>query len=181
MTTRFILNFPVLFLIFLISFNQNSIMAQNATASNGKASMTKKGLRMETTVSISIKATPAKIWALLTDAEDLPRWNSTVKSIEGRIAEGEKIKLVAESSPDRTFSLKISKFLPEKEMVWKDGFAPMFKGVRTYTLSPNGDGSTQFTMTEVFSGLMLPMIAKSLPDFVPVFEQYAQDLKKEAE
>jgi hypothetical protein len=28
---------------------------------------------------------------------------------------------------------------------------------------------------------MLPMIKKSLPDFAPVFEAYAADLKREAE
>jgi hypothetical protein len=66
-------------------------------------------------------------------------------------------------------------------MVWQDGFAPMFKGVRTYTLSPNSGGTTEFSMVEVFSGLMLLMIKGSLPDFKPNFEQYAADLKKAAE
>ena len=66
-------------------------------------------------------------------------------------------------------------------MVWEDGAGGIFKGVRTYTLSPNEDGSTQFAMNEVFSGLMLPMIAGSLPDFGPTFEQYAADLKRAAE
>jgi len=36
-------------------------------------------------------------------------------------------------------------------------------------------------MAEVYTGLMLPMIAGSLPDFGPVFEQYLSDLKREAE
>jgi hypothetical protein len=36
-------------------------------------------------------------------------------------------------------------------------------------------------MVEVFSGLMLPMIAGSLPNFGPAFEQYAADLKRAAE
>ena len=36
-------------------------------------------------------------------------------------------------------------------------------------------------MVEVFSGVMLPMIKGSLPDFGPVFERYALDLKKAAE
>ncbi len=59
--------------------------------------------------------------------------------------------------------------------------APMFRGERTFTLTPRGDGTTEFSMVEVFSGVMLPMIKGSLPDFVPVFEQYARDLKREAE
>ena len=59
--------------------------------------------------------------------------------------------------------------------------APMFTGVRTYTLTPKDDDSTDFFMSEVFSGVILPMIAGSLPDFGPTFEQYAADLKLEAE
>jgi hypothetical protein len=59
--------------------------------------------------------------------------------------------------------------------------APMFKGVRTFTLTPKPGGTTEFRMIEVFSGLMLPMIAGQLPDFAPVFEQYARDLKRAAE
>jgi hypothetical protein len=52
--------------------------------------------------------------------------------------------------------------------------------VRSYTLTPK-DGGVEFAMVEVFSGLMLPLIKKSLPDFAPAFEQYAADLKREAE
>ena len=33
----------------------------------------------------------------------------------------------------------------------------------------------------MFNGIMLPMIEGSLPDFGPPFEQYAADLKREAE
>jgi hypothetical protein len=36
-------------------------------------------------------------------------------------------------------------------------------------------------MKEEFSGVMLPMIKGSLPDFAPVFEAYAGDLKRAAE
>ena len=57
----------------------------------------------------------------------------------------------------------------------------MFKGVRTYTFVPGADGTTDFTMSEVYTGLMLPMIAGSLPDFTNAFEQYLADLKREAE
>ncbi len=45
----------------------------------------------------------------------------------------------------------------------------------------NPDGSTAFSMVEVLSGAMLPMIKGSLPDFGPMFETYAADLKREAE
>ena len=150
-------------------------------SANGRASRTKSTFRMEYAVAINIQAPPDRIWALLTTAEDFPRWNSTVQSIEGRIALGEQIKLRATIAPERIFKLTVNEFVPEKMMVWSDGTAPIFKGVRTYTLTPQANGSTDFSMAEVYGGLMLPMIAGSLPDFRPTFEQYAADLKREAE
>jgi hypothetical protein len=36
-------------------------------------------------------------------------------------------------------------------------------------------------MHEEFAGLMLPLIKPSLPDFAPVFETYAADLRRAAE
>ena len=136
---------------------------------------------MSCEVAIDIAASPERVWSLLTGAHAFPSWNSTVKSIDGEIAEGNTIKLVATVAPERTFKLKIGQVVPARGMVWSDGFAPMFKGVRTFTLTPTGDGTTEFAMEETFSGVMLPMIAGSLPDFVPIFDQYAADLKKAAE
>lgn len=150
-------------------------------STTGSATKTKSTFRMDCAVSINIQAPPDRIWKLLTTAGDFPRWNSTVKSIEGKIALGETVKLKATIAPERTFTLKVNEFVPNQRLVWSDGMAPMFKGVRTYTLTPQANGSTDFTMVEVFSGIMLPMIAGSLPDFGPSFEQYAADLKRAAE
>ena len=136
--------------------------------------------RIECAVRCNIAAPPAAVWALLTDAAGFPRWNSTVTSITGEIALGQKLALRVPIS-ERTFTPKVTELVPEERMVWSDGMAPMFKGVRTFTLSPRPDGSTDFAMVEVFSGVMLPMIKGTLPDFGPVFEQYAADLKREAE
>ena len=101
-------------------------------------------------------------------------------SITGRIVAGEKIALKARIAADRVFNLKVTDVVPNRSMVWRDGTAPMFTGVRTFTLAPTSDGTT-FSMAEVYSGIMLPMIAGSLPDFRQTFEQYFADLKREAE
>jgi len=146
----------------------------------GRASKSKSAFRMEYAVGANIKAAPGRIWALLTDAKGFPQWNSTVQSIEGEIAAGQKIKLFVKIAPGRAFKLTVTEFVPDKRMVWSDGNF-IFRGVRTYTLTPKGDGSTDFTMSEVFSGAMLPLIAGSLPDFAPEFEKYAADLKRAAE
>jgi hypothetical protein len=149
--------------------------------SNGRTSKSKAMFQMGYAVGINVKTQPSKIWSLLTNAKDFPRWNSTVKNIDGNISLGEKIQLRATIAPERIFKLRVSEFVENQKMVWRDGAAPMFQGVRTYALKAKNDGSTDFLMEEIFSGLMLPMIVKSLPDFGPTFEKYAADLKREAE
>ncbi|MCA9629229.1 MAG: SRPBCC domain-containing protein [Myxococcales bacterium] len=135
--------------------------------------------RLETEIQVDIRAKPERIWQLLTDASDFPRWNSTVTSIEGSIALGGKLELRVPIS-ERTFTPKVSDLKVNERMVWSDGAAPFFRGVRTFELEPRGE-QTLFRMREVMTGVLLPMIRGSLPDFAPVFEQYARDLKQEAE
>ena len=132
-------------------------------------------------VRCDIHAKPAEIWALLTDARRFTSWNSTVRSLEGDIALGNKLALKVKLDPKRTFTPRVTKLEFAKEMEWSDGFAPMFRGKRTFTLTPKEDGVTEFAMQEVLSGLMLPMIKKSLPDFGPAFEAFARDLRRAAE
>jgi hypothetical protein len=145
------------------------------------AQKTRTTFRQDCTVRCDIHAPPDRIWALLTDAPAFPTWNSTVISLEGPIALGQKLTLKVKIAPDRTFTPRVTKLEPRQEMEWSDGFAPMFRGVRTYTLRPKSGGVTEFAMTEVFSGAMLPMIRNSLPDFGPPFEAFARDLKRAAE
>lgn len=131
-------------------------------------------------VEINIHATSERVWGLLTDARGFPRWNSTVTSIEGQIREGETLQLRVPGS-DRVFTPAVSGVVANEQMTWTGGFAPMFKGVRTFNLISRHDGSTDFQMQERFSGLMLPLVKRSLPDFGPIFEAYANDLKRESE
>jgi hypothetical protein len=148
---------------------------------NEQAAKTESTFRMTCAIACTMKATPERVWALLTDAAAFPRWNSTVSRIRGTIAPGEKLELEVPAAPGRTFKPRVTRFEPARAMEWSDGFAPMFKGVRTFTLTPHADGSTTFAMREELTGLMLPMIKGSLPDFAPAFEAYAADLKREAE
>jgi len=136
---------------------------------------------MQCAVRCTIKAKRERVWSLLTDAEGLPRWNSTVTSLKGRVALGETLELTVPQAPKRVFKPTVTKLEPASVMEWSEGNAVMFKGVRTFTLTENPDGTTDFSMSEVFAGAMLPMIKGSLPDFAPAFEAYAADLRREAE
>jgi hypothetical protein len=135
---------------------------------------------MSCRVDVNIQAKAERVWSLLTDAKNFPRWNSTITSIEGQIREGERLRLHVPGT-NRTFTPTVSGVMPNERMTWTGGLAPVFKGVRTFDLKPRNDGSTDFTMEERFSGLMLPLAKRAMPDFGPVFTTYANDLKRAAE
>jgi hypothetical protein len=138
--------------------------------------------RLRHTVSAVIQAPPETIWTILTRADGMVDWNSTLTSIEGDIELGGTVRMQVPEAPGRTFKVKVARFVPNEEMVWREGNPVFFLGIRTYSLTPNLDQSgTRFTMTEEFTGILLPLIARRLPDFGPIFERYAADLKVEAE
>jgi hypothetical protein len=145
------------------------------------ATASKSLFRRECAVTANIGAAPELIWHLLTTADDMVRWNSTLTSIAGNIGPGGTVKMEVPEAPGTVFEVQVMTFTPPREMVWTQGNPIMFRGVRTYRLTPQGAGVTRFEMIEVFSGLALPMAAGRLPDFKPIFERYAADLKVEAE
>ncbi|MFN0202728.1 MAG: SRPBCC family protein [Bacteroidia bacterium] len=148
----------------------------NIASQNGKASTVKTTFSRETAISIEINADAATVWALLTNAADFSRWNSTVTSLEGNIVLGGKIALKSILDAKRVFKLTVKEFEPEKQLVWGDG-----QGNRSYLLTPNANGTLTFSMNEKIGGLFFPLYAKYIPSFDASFEQFAADLKKEAE
>lgn len=148
---------------------------------HGVAVTTRRRFQYEVAVTQEILASAEHVWKLITDAQGMVAWNSTIRSIQGEIAPGNKIQLVANIAPDRTFKLLVETPAPGQTMTWSDGFWPMFRGVRTYHIEELGPSRVRFSMREVFTGLMLPMIAGSLPDFGPDFEAWVRDLKHAAE
>lgn len=132
--------------------------------------------------SATIQAEPDAVWAILANATSYPEWDSGVERVEGRIAPGEKIKVVPEANPGRAFPVRVTEFVPGSRMTWSGGLPlGLFKGVRTFTLTPGGEGATGFAMREEYTGPLLPLIWRSMPDLGPSFEQFARGLKARAE
>jgi len=133
-------------------------------------------------VKISIRATPERIWALLTDAAEYTRWNSTVEKVNGKIALGEKVTVHPKINPGKAFPLRVSAFEPSHRMIWTGGMPlGMFKGERTFLLTPDLTGNTEFSMREEYTGVMAPLICRSIPDLQTAFDEFASDLKRAAE
>mgnify|MGYP001818439255 CR=1 FL=1 len=130
----------------------------------------------------TIAADAETVWDLLTDGTRFADWNSTIVSFEGDIAKGNRIKLVSTVNPKRAFKLNVAEVDAPRHMVWSDGMPlGLFKGVRTFSLTPSGEGSTVFEMVEEYSGLLEPLISRSIPDMSDSFREFAASLKQAAE
>jgi hypothetical protein len=132
--------------------------------------------------TVEIQASPEAIWAILTDGPGYQAWDSGVERVDGHIAPGEKITVRSQANPGRAFPVKVTGFDPGRRMTWSGGMPlGLFKGVRTFTLAPGTDGTTRFTMREEYTGPLLPLIWRSMPDLGPSFRQFANGLKQRAE
>lgn len=131
--------------------------------------------------SSMIDAPPEKVWPVLIDGAAWTTWDSGVDNVTGRIAPGETLKITVAANPGRAFPVKVSEFDPPARMVFSGGMPlGLFKGTRTYVLTPDGTG-TRFQMREEYTGPMAGMITKSIPDLQPSFQQFVNGLKARVE
>jgi hypothetical protein len=77
--------------------------------------------------------------------------------------------------------VKVTTFEPFRRLVFSGGMPlGLFRGVRTYTLTPD-DAGTDFLVREEYTGPMVGLIWKSMPDLQPSFDQFATGLKRRVE
>jgi uncharacterized protein YndB with AHSA1/START domain len=125
----------------------------------------------------TIAATPDAVWKVLIDAGSWPSWDSGIDSVDGKVALGSRITIRSNVAPGRAFPVKVTAFEPDTKLEFTGGMPlGMFKGVRTYSLSPAGSG-TALRMREEYTGWMLGAFAKQLPDLNPSFRQFVDGLK----
>jgi hypothetical protein len=132
--------------------------------------------------SVFIDSSPEANWAILTDAPRWPKWNTTVDRVDGEFALGKKITVHAKISPGRAFPLTVRELDPGRRIVGSGGMPlGLFNGERVFTLSPQSDGSVEFTMREQFTGPLALLITTSIPDLQPSLDEAVAALKSRAE
>jgi hypothetical protein len=130
----------------------------------------------------TIEAAPEAVWQVLLDGQSYTSWDSGVVALDGEIALGERLKVTSEANPGRAFPVRVTEVVPARSMRWSGGMPlGLFRGERTFTLSPNASGETDFKLREEYTGPLLGLIWRSMPDLGPSFEKFAQGLKQRAE
>jgi hypothetical protein len=138
----------------------------------------------EFTTTTAIRATPEKVWAILTDGPGYALWNPEINRVDGRIALGEKIKahVVLHGGKVQPVSVRVTTWEPIRQMEWTGGLPlGLFTGRRTFSLTPRNGGIVEFSMHLRLSGPLSPLIAKSLGDRQPDIDALAAGLKAWAE
>src|SRR5947209_6003329 len=132
--------------------------------------------------STTIDAPPDRVWQVLVDAARYPDWDSGVVRVEGTVAPGASVKVVSSANPGRAFPVEVAEFEPGRRMVWTGGMPlGLFRGVRTFTLTPEAAGGTRLDVREEYTGPLLPLIWRSMPDLQPSFDQFTHGIKQRVE
>jgi len=128
-----------------------------------------------------IAAAPATVWATLTSAERLTAADAGIERIDGVIEPGSSFTLWSTAVPGRGFRTRVTHMTAPRRMVW-DGGLPLglFRGRRTFTLADE-HGGTDFVMREEFTGLLLPLIWRTMPDLQASFDAFAAGLARTTE
>ncbi len=141
-----------------------------------------KELRTE----IEINASPERVWQLLTDFASFPEWNPFIRQAIGEPRKGAQLQVYLQPSGAKgmTFRPKVLKAEPNRELRWLGHFLipGLFDGEHIFTIEPLEAGSVRFVQREVFTGLLVPLFARSLDkDTRRGFEEMNQALKLRAE
>ena len=140
----------------------------------------------EITTSIDINASPAVIWQILTDFPAFAQWNPFIRSIQGEARQGTQLQVDIQppGGQGMTFKPKVLAAHPEQEFRWLGHLIlpGLFDGEHRFALQPMGSQQVRFIHSERFTGLLVPLLAKSLDTQVRQgFEAMNQALKAQAE
>jgi hypothetical protein len=135
---------------------------------------------------IVINARPDKIWNILMDFENYPKWNPFIRSIKGKPETGVQIKVRLEPPDARGMTIKprVLEVADKRRFRWQGHLVipGLFDGEHIFELMDNKNGSTTFIHREYFRGVLVPLFRKMLDDNTRRgFEMMNRQLKIESE
>lgn len=136
--------------------------------------------------TIEIGATSDRVWRILTDFARYPEWNRTFRFADGHTRTGERLDLTVLSGNSRETRFRPVLLRAEKnrEFRWRGSLllTGIFDGEHIFELEPSGEGGTRFDHSEIFSGILIPIIRRELETNTRrAFESFNRALKRRAE
>ena len=134
---------------------------------------------------IQIEASPEIVWETLLDFAAYPDWNPFIVSLEGTAKTGSKLRARIEPPVGKgmTFRPTVTAVEPGRYFEWLGtlGIKGLMDGRHQFRIEAV-DGGTRFTQSEEFTGLLVPLLARTLDKGTPAgFELMNQAIKDRAE
>ncbi|TMU55132.1 SRPBCC domain-containing protein [Flagellimonas algicola] len=103
---------------------------------------------------ITIKASPEKVWKVLTDMNDYSNWNPVMKLLEGEVKEGNEVKYRFTQDADNISEIgaTVVQITPNRLLNQKGGIPLVLTFNHKYILEPTGS-STKVTIHEDYKGI----------------------------
>jgi hypothetical protein len=116
---------------------------------------------------VEIEAPPHRVWTTLTDFSAHPEWNPFIRSLEGSPRVGDTLKVFIQPPGGRgmTFQPRVVSATPNQELRWLGHLIVphVFDGEHFFKLEPlDGGRRTRFTHGERFTGLLVPLLRRTL-------------------
>lgn len=115
---------------------------------------------------ITINASVERVWSLLVDFPSYAKWNPFVRSIEGRPEVGQSLNVFVQPPGNSGMRFRPTVLAVEanREFRWKGKFLlpGLFDGEHYFRLEAKPDGGLIFHHGELFSGILVPLLRRSL-------------------
>ena len=134
---------------------------------------------------ILILADTAKVWDVLMNFDNYPKWNPFITSISGEPKLGSRltVSINPPGGKGMTFKPNILTLEANKEFRWKGklGINGIFDGEHYFILESVDKDITKFIHGEKFSGLLVPLVGKMLDKTQKGFQLMNESIKNECE
>jgi hypothetical protein len=140
----------------------------------------------EIKTEIAINATPARVWAVLTDFPHYTEWNPFVLQVEGSVDRNATIRYRFEMPRGIRIWTRatVLRFEPERELRFSANFLTptIFRGDHYFAIQPAGQNGVIFHHGEIVTGLLFRAVQLILQNFgLPMFQALNGALKQRAE
>jgi len=136
---------------------------------------------------IEINASPEQVWQVLTDFSVLPDWNPFIRSVEGDLNVGDRLKVYIQASKRMGMSFRptVLRTQPNRELRWIGRLLlpGLMDGEHSFIIEPLEDNHVRFVQSESFTGVLVPFMS-ALGVFKNAhigFDEMNQALKRRAE
>ena len=134
---------------------------------------------------ILINTDITKVWDVLMNFDNYPKWNPFITSISGEPKLGSRLTVFIKppGGNGMTFKPNILTLEANKEFRWKGklGINGIFDGEHYFILESVDKDITKFIHGEKFSGLLVPLVGKMMDKTQKGFQLMNESIKKECE